>query len=171
MWNIVEPSRLLTSSEYKTLSPQHREAYLHNIVRETITLNKNGISISDILDTIRISSRKSIEKHLEGLLGTNEIYTKQIGKTTVYYPNGKLVHGKYQKELRLDDDQILKFQIVENSFGEFLFFHQIDRTDLGELIKGGLLIPRSKMKDLKQFIDDVDKTVKVIENGERPNQN
>jgi len=164
MWELKKPRNLFNLREYRKLSPQKREAYLHNTIKEIIELNQNGISIADIIGITQFFSRKAIEKHLERLLATNEIYTKQIGKTLVFYPNGRLVHGKLQKELKLDENTVLKFQIVDNPFGEFLFFHQVNRTELGELIKGGLLIPKNKIKELKEFIDSINNDAEEINN-------
>lgn len=164
MWDLKEPKNMLNLQEYRKLSPKKREAYSGNTIKETIDLNQNGISIADLVAVTQYFSRKAIEKHLGKLLATNEIYNKQIGKTLVFYPNGRLVHGKLQKELKIDDSTILKFQIVDNPFGEFLFFHQIARTELGEQIKGGLLLPKSKIKELKDFIDSIKKDVEVLDN-------
>lgn len=164
MFDIKQPKDMFALREYRRLAPQKREAYLQNTVKEIIDLNQNGISIADIIGTTKYFSRKTVEKHLQKLLATNEIYTKQIGKTIVYYPNGRLVHGKLQKEIKIDEDNILKFQIVDNPFGEFLFFHQVIRTDLGEMIKGGLLIPKEKLKELKDFIVSIEKDVGAFKN-------
>ena len=164
MWDIKIPKNLFTLREYRKLSPQKRENYLHNTIKEIVELNENGISISDIREITKFFSRKAIEKHLERLIATNEIYTKRIGKTLVFYPNGKMVHGKLQRELKLDDSNILKFQMVDNPFGEFLFFHQVARTELGEMVKGGLLIPKIKIKELKSFIENINKNIEAIDN-------
>lgn len=164
MWELKGPRNMLNLMECRKLSPQKREAYLQNTIKETIDLNQDGISIADIEEITKFFSRKAIEKHIEKLLATNEIYAKQIGKTLVFYPNGRLVHGKLQKELKIDEDTVLKFQIVDNPFGEFLFFHQITRTELGEQIKGGLLIPKNKIKELKDFVDSIKKDVEVLDN-------
>jgi hypothetical protein len=165
MWDLKLPKNMFTLEEYMKLSPKKREAFVHNTVKEIVEMNENGISISDIGGATKFFSRKAIEKHLETLVATNEVYTKLIGKTIAYYPNGRLVHGKLQRDMKLDESNVLKFQIVDNPFGEFLFFHQIARTELGELVKGGLLIPRNKIKELKDFIDSIEKEIEELENG------
>jgi hypothetical protein len=166
MWDLKLPKNMFILEEYMKLSPQKREAYVHNTIKEIVEMNESGISISDIEAVTKFFSRKAIEKHLEILVATNEVYTKHIGKTIVFYPNGKLVHGKLQREMRIDENNILKFQIVDNPFGEFLFFHQVARLEMGELIKGGLMIPREKIKELKNFIDSIEKEIEVLKNGD-----
>ena len=122
--------------KFKHLSTSEKERVIRRVIRETVKLNPEGVTLSMLCEALPFDKR-TIEKHLYALQFTNEIYTIRLGRTILYLSN--LVRVKKIKKVTVKDAE---YEIckVKNRFGEFILLRQIKDGDTA----GGILIPKNE---------------------------
>jgi hypothetical protein len=155
LWDYMNVPKII---EYTKLEPGAREKYLEGIIRETIFLNKDGVGISQLLDSLPFS-RKVLEKHLNKLLLVNEIYEKEYGRTKVYFPNSRAIHSLADFEVKIRG-KYYRSVLIDNVLGKFVYIQEYETGTYGLEVKGGLMIP---LESFKEFIDFVHKIQKCLE--------
>jgi hypothetical protein len=129
---------------FKELSTSEKEKEIRHIIRETVKLNPNGVTLSMLCEALPFDKR-TIEKHLYALQFTNEIYTIRLGRTTLYLSN--LENAERIKKMTIGD---IEYEIsqVKNRFGEFMLIKQIKNMD----VVGGILIPKNEFNKFQEFL-------------------
>lgn len=148
---------VLNRTEYLKLPPQEREQYVREILRQTVNMNPNGVTVSFITKKLPFDAR-TIEKHLSIMTYTNEIYTQKIGPTILYLPNSKPMHPVSEKALKVDEREYAAY-LLNNRFGEFIFIQERKTKGFIKDIGGGILIPA---KNFEQFVNYLDDTLKYF---------
>ena len=72
-------------------SPFIRESETHEKIHSHLKAHPRGLTTQEIEQQTTIS-RKAVEKHLQMLLFSNDIYMKQVGSARIYYPNHRFHH-------------------------------------------------------------------------------
>ena len=112
---------VLTRDEYLKLSPQERERYIREILRQTVNMNRYGVTVPHLSKNLPFDSR-TIEKHLSIMTYTNEIYTVRIGPTILYLPNSRALHPAIEIEETLEvNGREYNVSVLQNRLGEFVF--------------------------------------------------
>ena len=130
--------------EFKHLSTSEKEKFIRHIIRETVKLNPEGVTLSMLCEALPFDKR-TIEKHLYALQFTNEIYTIRLGRTVLYLSN--LENTKRIKRRKTGDTEY-EISQVKNRFGEFVLIRQLKNGD----ISGGVLIPLSEFAEFFELI-------------------
>ena len=146
--------QMLDHNQFLRLPSQEREQYLREILRKTMKMNPNGITISKITDSLPIGQR-TISKHLSIMEYTNEVYTEKIGNTTVYYPNTRLMHPASEKKFDLGNIEFQAYIIRNKIIGDSVFIQETKKSDYSEDIGSGIMIPVDKFKDFVNFLSNV----------------
>lgn len=144
----------LVDKDYQSLSPDEKERYVFKVLKNILDGNPDGVTKSNIQD-ITPFGRKTIDKHLEKLVALNEGYVRRMGGTDVYYPNGRLLHSSVN-EVREIDGKTFQVQHLESLSGESIYLQEIERDEFdGDVVKGGLLIPKSHFGDFVGWLSDL----------------
>lgn len=150
----VKIPQMLERSQFIRLPTQEREQYLREVLRKTIKLNPNGITIGKITDHLRIDSR-TVSKHLAIMEYTNEIYSEKIGNTSVYFPNTRLMHPAAEHAFDLDTTELQAYIIRNARIGDSVFIQEKRKGEYNDDIGSGIMIPIDKFKDFVGFLNTV----------------
>jgi len=155
------PSDLLDMEKFKTMGPKDKERYTKTVLKKILELNPNGITAPQISRAIYFS-RASVWNHLERLVMTREAYKLEFGKSTVYFPNGKMVHPIFQNNLEVGGKSYAFF-FVRNNFGDFIYLQERKRDKLGfSNVCGGIILPLEKLEDFINKLSSAKKEVNRI---------
>lgn len=149
----IRTPETLEKEQYLELPPHERGQYLRTIIRKTLEMNEQGVSVSDLEDSLPFDKR-AINKHLEILTHTNVAYTSQIGPTKLYHPNERAMHTGFEKEVKLNGKEY-GIYTVDNRLGEFVLIQEIKDDD----IKGGILVPQSVFNEFIEILGEVNEVV------------
>lgn len=135
-------------------SPFIRESETHEKIHSHLKAHPRGLTTQDIEQQTEIS-RKAVEKHLQILLFSNDIYMKQVGSARIYYPNHRFHHLDFnyfdigKKRFYLD--------LIENDFGKSILIQQKIKDIDKWITKGSVFIPLdatdSFLKNLKNILN------------------
>lgn len=148
----------ISDEDYKSLSPDEKERYVFQTLKQIIDQNPDGVTKSEIQE-ITSFGRKTIDKHLEKYVALNEGYVRRMGGTDVYYPNGRLLHSSIN-EVREIDGKTFKAQHLESMTGESIYIQEIEPDEFDEeVVKGGMLIPKDVFQDFVDWLANLTETV------------
>ena len=151
------PSDMLDEERFKALPSGDKQTYIESLLNKILRLNTNGITVSQIIGSICYFNKSTIWMHLENLVSTREAYKLEMGKTNVYYPNGKMVHPLLRDDIEIDGKTFLFFS-VKNNFGDFIYLQERKKDRLGVASTcGGLIIP---LKSAEEFLSQFKKAIK-----------
>lgn len=153
----IKIPEVLSKSDYLKLPPHERERYVREILRQTVNNNQYGVTVPLLSRSLPFDPR-TIEKHLSVLTYTNEIYTVNVGPTTLYLPNSRVMHPVLEKMLKINSREYGVY-VLKNRFGDFVFIQEKKKTEFIEEVGGGILIPLS---DFGKFVDYLNEVVKQI---------
>jgi predicted DNA-binding protein YlxM (UPF0122 family) len=139
--------------DYMKLKPDLREKYVCEKVKETLYMNKDGVSLTELATNLPFN-RKTIEKCLERFVSVNEAYSKQYGVTKAYFPNSRAMHSLAELEIK-DKEKTFRSVIIDNLLGQWVYIQEYNDTVYGKDVKGGIMVP---LKDLDKFISFLNQT-------------
>jgi predicted ArsR family transcriptional regulator len=149
----------------ETGSPFVRESETHEKIHSYLKAHPRGLTTQDIEGQTNIS-RKAVEKHLQILLFSNDIYMKQVGSARIYYPNHRYHHLDFQyfdigkKRFYID--------LIENDYGKSILVQQKIKEVDKWITKGSVFIPLDAgeefLKNLKNILNSK-KLKEEIKNG------
>jgi len=119
-------------------SPFGRESETHEKIHSHLKAHPRGLTTQEIEQQTGVS-RKAVEKHLQMLLFSNDIYMKQVGSARIYYPNHRYHHLDFQyfdigkKRFYID--------LIENDYGKSILVQQKIKEGEKWITKGSLFIP------------------------------
>lgn len=155
------PKSMLTSEEITALKPKEREEYVRALIRNILTLNDNGVMVSEVAEATNLN-RITVAKHLEHLVAIREAYKKDRGTGAVYYKNGKLIHPTDRVSMEVGN-KIYDFVKLENAEGQFAFIQEKEQDELRLMrIKGGIMI---RCEDFSQFMAGLQKFMMQTESN------
>jgi len=156
------PTDLLETEQFKAMPALEKDSYLDRMLKKILELNPNGITAPTIARSLGINAT-TIWRHLEKLTSTREGYKISYGKTTVYYPNGKMIHH-FKKEDLILGDKAYSFFYVVNNFGKFMYLQEKKQDRLGASeVVGGLIIPINKLGEFVNAIIESSKEITKID--------
>jgi len=149
-------------------SPFERESETHERIHSHLKAHPRGLTTQDIEQQTGIS-RKAVEKHLQMLLFSNDIYMKQIGSARIYYPNHRFHHldflffDKGKKRFYLD--------LIENNYGKSILIQQKVKDAEHWVTKGSVFIPFDAkdefLDSFKKILNSKKLKMGIKENGKR----
>jgi len=162
--------KLSISHGSECISPFERESETHEKIHSHLKAHPRGLTTQEIEQQTEIS-RKAVEKHLQMLLFSNDIYMKPVGSARIYYPNHRFHHLDFQyfdvgkKRFYLD--------LIENNYGKSVLIQQkmkdSDRKDAKWITKGSVFIPldatQEFLKSLKGILNSKRLKKEIKENG------
>lgn len=151
--DISIPDAILSPEEIRVLKPSEREEYIRALMRSILTLNENGVMVSEVVDATNLN-RITVSKHLEHLVAIREAYKKDRGIGAVYFKNGRLVHPTDRFTMTIKN-KLYDFVKLENAEGRFIFMQEKEQDELRRItIKGGIMI---RLEDFSQFLKGLQK--------------
>ena len=151
------PSDILDEEKFKGMSAKDKKSYVRTILKKILELNPNGVTISQIHNALPYISKANIWHHLETMVATREAYSLEFGKTTVYYPNGRMVHPLSEEDIKVGD-KFYAFFLVRNNFGDFIYIQEKKKDKLGlSEICGGLIVPLKNCEDFIEILIEIKK--------------
>jgi len=137
----------LSDLEYGKMSPQEKESYIKETLKKTLQLNPYGITISQLKQTLPFEKRV-MEKHLEIMKFTNEIYSITVGTNVLWIPNHKGMHEATSESVKFGNNEYQVY-ILKNRLGDFAVIQQKDFRKGSQEVIGSLQMP---MKDYDGFV-------------------
>ena len=128
----------MNNSSNGNVSPFGRESETHEKIHSHLKAHPRGLTTQEIEQQTGVS-RKAVEKHLQMLLFSNDIYMKQVGSARIYYPNHRYHHLDFQyfdigkKRFYID--------LIENDYGKSILVQQKIKEGEKWITKGSLFIP------------------------------
>ncbi|RLI73553.1 hypothetical protein DRP04_15670 [Archaeoglobales archaeon] len=129
---------------FKGKSTSEKEEYIRQIIRETVMLNPEGVTISMLAENLPFD-RKTIEKHLYALQFKNEVYSIRLGRTVLYLSNLKGAKKIGRKKI---GERVYELSQVRNRNGEFILIRQLKDNNTS----GGLLVPKEEFEEFVRFL-------------------
>jgi hypothetical protein len=145
----------IPKDELKKLPVHEREQYVKEMIRKTINMNSNGITAKQLKKNLGFDPR-AIDKHLSVMIHTNEIYTINYDRTSVYFPNGRALHPILEKSFMIDENKSIEIFQLRNKLGEYIYMQEKENSDYRVDTGGGLLIPVSRYSE---FVDYMRQTI------------
>ncbi|MBU2576764.1 MAG: hypothetical protein KKF50_03510 [Nanoarchaeota archaeon] len=141
-------------------SPFVRESETHEKIHIHLKEHPRGLTTQDIEEQTGIS-RKAVEKHLQMLLFSNDIYMKQVGSARIYYPN----HRYHHLDFKYFDFGKKRFYIdlIDNNYGKSLLVQQKIKEGEKWIMKGSVFIPLEAAKDFLSNFKDLMNSKKLKE--------
>ena len=133
-------------------SPFTRENETHEKIDSYLKAHPRGLTTQDIEQQTNIS-RKAVEKHLQMLLFSNDIYIKQVGSARIYYPN----HRYHHLDFKYFDIGKKRFYIdlIENDYGKSILVQQKIKEGEKWITKGSVFIPLEASNDFVNNLKEV----------------
>ena len=150
----VKIPQMLERSQFIRLPNQEREQYLREVLRKTIKMNSNGITIGKIIENLHLDSR-TVSKHLAIMEYTNEIYSEKIGNASIYYPNTRLMHPAAEKAFEMGSTELQAYIIRNTRIGDSVFIQEKKKGEFKDDIGSGIMIPLDKFKDFVGFLNNI----------------
>ena len=122
MSELVERPTLLSETEYQKMSPQEKETYIKEVLKKTLQLNSNGLTVTKMPDTLQYD-RRIIKKRLVIMKVTNEVYTVTLGVEHFSMPNNKAIREATSQSKKFRDDEYQVYTL-KNRLGEFAVLQQ-----------------------------------------------
>ena len=149
-------------------SPFIRESETHEKIHSHLKAHPRGLTTQDIEEQTKIS-RKAVEKHLQMLLFSNDIYMKQVGSARIYYPN----HRYHHLDFNYFDVSKKRFYIdlIENNYGKSILIQQKIKEGEKWITKGSIFIPFDAspqfLNNLKNILHSKRLKEEIKKNGNR----
>lgn len=148
------------SKEEANGSPFIRESETHEKIHSHLKAHPRGLTTQEIEQQTGIS-RKAVEKHLQMLSFSNDIYMKQVGSARIYYPNHRYHHLDFQY---FDyGKKRFYFDLIENDYGKSLLIQQKIKDKDKWATKGSVFIPLEASNDFLKSLNDILKSKKLKE--------
>lgn len=145
--DFADPSYMEKTAErppdFKGWSRKAKDEYVQERIRQVLfTHGWDGLTASEVGQLANVSE-PTARKYLEKLCSIRDAYSlKRKANLTLYYPNGKPLHG--YGEYRFESlPHIIELMLAEGP-DEKLFFHILEKRYSileGEKTEGGVLIP------------------------------
>lgn len=159
MSQTIEFPTMLSKQEYQKMPSSEKETHIKEILRQTLELNSSGVTITQLKQELPFD-RRIIEKHLDVMEYTNEIYSFKLGSNKLYIPNHKAMHEATSYSERLNDYEYQVYTL-NNKLGAFAVIQQKDLKRNSQDVIGGLQIPLEQfekfVKYLSRSISDMEK--------------
>lgn len=150
----------IAKEDFKKFDPETKEFFIREEVRYAVRkYGSDGLSVDELVKLTN-HDKKTIQKHLEALIGLREVYSqKKNQRLVLYYPNGRPLHSVNKKNVDMGNTY---FEIsVAIGLKEQPFFHVLEkRVSLLEedKVEGAILIPLDKLdnfiKSLQELRED-----------------
>ncbi|MBI2659066.1 hypothetical protein HYX05_03135 [Candidatus Woesearchaeota archaeon] len=131
MLKINLPQGILEKSAYSALPSHQKAEYIHNLLKDILTLNKNGITVSQIEKSTCLG-RATIWHHLEILASRGMCFKMDRGDTEVYHSN-EIIAALKGLEVK-DDYYTYKFSIIKNHYGKFVNIQAQQEDGAGNMV-------------------------------------
>jgi len=158
MSELVEKPTLLSGTEYQKMAPQEKETYIKEVLRKTLQLNPHGLTISQLKDALGYD-RRIIEKHLEIMKVTNEVYTVRLGSNVIYIANHKAMREATSQSRKFGDYEYQVYTL-KNRLGDFAIIQQRNLRKESPDIAGSIQLP---LENLEEFVNYLRKTIVDME--------
>ena len=152
--------KIYAEKEFEGLSQSQKEKHYDYVVKKVLENAKEGIIISQIKEAIPYLNDKAIQRYLDKLVNTNVAYKKLIGRTYIYYLNGRLLHESLKEDMQAGD-KLYSFYHIKNPDGEFVFIQEKKRGEFRDFsITGGILIKVDYFDNLLDSLLVINKKIK-----------
>ena len=154
----VKVPHLLRQHEYKKLSSNDKATHIKEILRQMLKLNPDGLTVTQLKQSLTFD-RRIIEKHLDVMEYTNEIYVVPLGLNKLYIPNHKAMHEavSYSERLGANEYQVY---ILHNKLGDFAAIQQTDLKRGVRDVTGSVQIP---LEDYDKFVNYLHRSIRDME--------
>jgi len=159
--SILNGAKLYTQKEFDGLSTNQREKHCEYLMKKILENAKEGVIISQIKESVSyLKNEKTIQRYLDKLVNTNVAYKKLIGRTYLYYLNGRLLHESLKEDMQAGD-KIYSFYHIKNPDGEFVFIQEKKKGEFKDVsVTGGILVKFEYFENLMEHLSAINKKIK-----------
>ncbi|MBI2077220.1 MAG: helix-turn-helix transcriptional regulator [Euryarchaeota archaeon] len=144
-----------------TLSVQGKSAEdLMVPISQLVAAQPDGMATTDLADHLGVSP-PTVQKALERLERERHVYSRTVGKTHVWYPNGRLIHPYLQ--LRKEaNGRIYLFVAREGRAGPLIQIVEKSFSLLsGEKTEGSIFVEEAALDDFAKGLEELQARLKT----------
>ena len=156
----------VTQEDFKKLDPETKKIFIREEIRHAVRkYGSEGLTIDELVQLTN-HDKKTIEKHLDSLIGLREIYSQKKNKRlALYYPNGTPLHSVARKIVDMGNT----YFEISPAIGpkDKLFFHVLEkRVSLldEDKAEGAILIPLENIDDFINSLIEIEQDLGWIKN-------
>ena len=153
MTSIVLPP-MLEKDKYLSLSASEKGEYAHNLLKEILKLNPEGLTVPQI-DAAIYLEHTSIWHHLEILASRADCLKIKRGNVEVYFPN-KVIGSL--KEFDMEGEYYhYSFELVENIYGKFVRLQTREKCESSSAVDSGVIMRSDIIGDIIKSLTKIKK--------------
>ena len=152
--------KLYSEKEFEGLSQEQKERHYETVIRKILENANDGITITKIQEVVSyFSSDKAVQRYLDKYINTNFAYKKLIGRTYIYFHNGRLLHETLKEDINIGR-KIYSFYHIKNPDGDFIFIQEKKKNELNAVtISGGIIIDKDNFGEFIEHLNEIKKKV------------
>ena len=143
----------LSEEALQRVPRREREEYLKRLIQDTIKRNPEGVTLQMLKERLNLIGDRTLAKYLQILRYTNQVYTRNYGRTIVYLPNSQLMHPAFERTFSLTDKE-LKISLLKNRLGQQIFIQEERKDKYSRRMGAGIVIPRDAFGAFIKFLRD-----------------
>ena len=153
---IIKGIKLYAQKEFGGLSQEQKERHCETVIRKILENSNDGVTITKIQEAVPyFSSDKTIQRYLDKYINTNFAYKKLIGRTYIYFHNGRLLHEALKEDIAVGN-KLYSFFHIKNPDGEFVFIQEKKKSELNAItISGGIIIEKSYFSEFIEHLNEI----------------
>jgi len=157
---IVKGIKLYAQKEFEGLSQEQKERHCETVIRKILENANDGITITKIQEAVPyISSDKTVQRYLDKYINTNFAYKKLIGRTYIYFHNGRLLHEALKEDITIGN-KLYSFYHIKNPDGDFIFIQEKKKSELNAItISGGIIIEKDYFNEFIEHLNEIKRKV------------
>lgn len=159
-YSLMQGIKTYTEKEFEGLSTEQRERHYETVIRKILDNSNEGVTISNIQELVPyFYSDKTVQRYLDKLVNTNFAYKKLIGRTYIYFHNGRLLHEVLKEDISIGK-KLYSFYHIKNPEGEFIFIQEKKKTELNIItLSGGIIIEKEFFSEFLGHLNDINRKV------------
>lgn len=149
--------------EFESLPLDQKQRHYETVIRKMLENDLDGTTTSTILNLIPYFNEKTIQKYLDKLVNTNFAYKKLVGRTYVYFHNGRLAHEVLSRDLIIGK-KTYSFYYIHNPEERAIFIEEKKKDELGALsISGGIMVKTASFSEFIEKLKEIFTEIKTKE--------
>ncbi len=161
--SVLRGIKMYSEEEFEKLPLDQKQRHYEAVIRKLVENSHDGATISMTLSLIPYFNEKTVQKYLDKLVNTNFAYKKPIGRTNIYFRNGRLLHHALSRDL-VTKKKTYSFYYIKNPEERAVFIEEKKIDNLGMVtVSGGVMIATDIFDELIGRLKQVSSEIKEKE--------
>lgn len=142
------------------VASQIKDSEIVESIKNKLNESPNGLTINELANVG--VSRETLEKNLQYLLDSKEIYEKVFGVTRVFFPNNRAHYLQFSK-IQTEQGRTFWMDLMSNEYGKYVWVSETKKTDDGFKKMGAIIIPIDKVEEFVEELINLKKSKRTKE--------